>query len=470
MNDSNKPHAILSNNVLGINLRSVTEYLLCDCKLDIGYEAQLVGKKIQSATTTAIIIYSLSKCKALDKCLEMKLVQELMSYGKLDSQGRLYFGTTHTNSWSTAQTLLVLANIITPDNNIYNTDLALRSYQTESGAWIFSAGDDESIIYSIYPTLAYAGLIGTNLTSYAESILERTKYYLVSYAPQNQTEVLIRSSLLKKIHRTLGLPMDSSIHQKPLWHKLITQEFNKLVWNEYTVYPFSMSMYGPSLYLFARDLVKPDHPFSLYCIRYLIDHVRADRVSWPLGQSNKSKRACSFCTALALLTLKFWDQDCRRNELSLPLSNNLYSLENIKAMTNNLEQSLNLFVSYSSADLPTVTKIVDVLKAQGYNTIFAEYDLLIGDSIPRFINDALAMMDFFIMCLSPDAVNSKYVRDEIEGAKASEWARQKKTILPVLLRPCSIPPIVAAKRYADFTDNFENGLVQLIQTLEKSAR
>lgn len=446
-----------------IDMKGGVHYLLHNCKLSRGFEAQLVGLKVESCTTTALIIYVLSTLDELSS-QDTHVVSDLLSFSKYLKEGARQFGTYHPSSWSTAQSLLALNSVQADELLIRETVKGLLKFQEENGSWTFSGKEDGSPFYAVYPVVSLLNSLRIKGQPDIASSLRKTAKYIYSCIPQSQTESLVLEYLRRKL-KSYSAEFSEDDSFPISWIKLVTNEFNSLTVNEFTSSPFSMTFYGPSLYLFARKFIPPDHPFSFHCIKFIIESRRQDGVSWPLAKKEKSGRGCSFSTALALLTLHYWNLDRIKHPVSFDIFNPSVSSEMIITMLKNLSNLKKIFVSYSSKDLDKAEKIVIALKNIGCEVIFAEYDLLVGDSIPSFINVSLHSMEYFVICLSPSAVQSRYVKDEIDGAKAAEWNRQSKTILPVLLEECDIPPILAAKKYADFTANFDSGLSQLVRSI-----
>ena len=108
----------------------------------------------------------------------------------------------------------------------------------------------------------------------------------------------------------------------------------------------------------------------------------------------------------------------------------------------------DIFISYSRRDQEFVTRLANDLNAQVAGVWFDQSTIQLGqkwyDEIMEGIRDCKA----FILVLSPDAAESKYVREEVN--KALELG---KIIFPILYRPGKWP------------DEFES-LVKEIQTLD----
>ena len=110
--------------------------------------------------------------------------------------------------------------------------------------------------------------------------------------------------------------------------------------------------------------------------------------------------------------------------------------------------SKDIFISYSRRDQEFVTRLASVLNAQVAFVWFDRSTIQPGQKWHDEIMEGIHECKAFIVSLSPDAVESRYVREEVN--KALELG---KTIFPVIYRP------------AEWTGVFES-LVIDIQTAE----
>jgi len=115
-------------------------------------------------------------------------------------------------------------------------------------------------------------------------------------------------------------------------------------------------------------------------------------------------------------------------------------------MTNIMTREI--FISYSRRDQEFVTRLAYDLNEQVAGVWFDQSTIQAGQKWHAEIMDGIRECKAFILILSPDAVESKYVREEVN--KALELG---KTIFPILYRP------------AKWTGEFE-ALVREIQTLD----
>ena len=110
--------------------------------------------------------------------------------------------------------------------------------------------------------------------------------------------------------------------------------------------------------------------------------------------------------------------------------------------------SKEIFISYSRRDQEFVTRLASDLDAQVAGVWFDQSTIQIGEKWHDEIMEGIRDCKAFILVLSPDAVESRYVREEVN--KALELG---KTIFPVVYRP------------AKWEGQFET-LVREVQTLD----
>jgi hypothetical protein len=125
-----------------------------------------------------------------------------------------------------------------------------------------------------------------------------------------------------------------------------------------------------------------------------------------------------------------------------------------------------IFISYSSKDKAFATWLGTDLKAAGHTPWFDEWDIRVGESIPLKISEGLSAADFVIVVLSEHAVNSRWVEKEWHTKYWTEVERGQVAVLPVLLRDCEIPELLKTKKYADFRENYNNGLEDVLVAVD----
>jgi hypothetical protein len=118
------------------------------------------------------------------------------------------------------------------------------------------------------------------------------------------------------------------------------------------------------------------------------------------------------------------------------------------------------FVSYSRADSPFAVKLASDLRRNGASVWIDQLDIAAGARWDDAIEEALRRSARVIVLLSPKAVGSQNVLDEVSFAMD-----EGKTLVPVLVEPCTIPMRLRRLQYVDFTSGYETALGRLLATL-----
>jgi hypothetical protein len=118
------------------------------------------------------------------------------------------------------------------------------------------------------------------------------------------------------------------------------------------------------------------------------------------------------------------------------------------------------FLSYARADADFVLPLAKDLREGGAGVWIDQLDIAPGQRWDRAIEDALAKCAQLLVILSPAAVESTNVMDEVSLA-----LEDGKTVVPVLHRKCKIPFRLRRLQYVDLTLNYEAGLDRLLATL-----
>ena len=118
------------------------------------------------------------------------------------------------------------------------------------------------------------------------------------------------------------------------------------------------------------------------------------------------------------------------------------------AMTTAGLRALRIFLSYSRTDKEFVDVLVsDLRRALGNaETVWYDvYGLEAGDDWIGTIEREISSRPVFIVVLSPDAVESYWVNEEIKIALS-----ERKKIIPILYRPCRPRAMLGTRQMVDF--------------------
>ena len=124
-----------------------------------------------------------------------------------------------------------------------------------------------------------------------------------------------------------------------------------------------------------------------------------------------------------------------------------------------------VFISYSSDDRLFAEKLSIDLKTLGLGVWFDRWEIKVGDSIVSKVDRGLTQNDYLIVVLSPNSVDSNWVKKEVFTILMSEIYSDKVKILPILYQECKIPTILIDKKYANFTKSYDRGLQELAQAI-----
>lgn len=131
----------------------------------------------------------------------------------------------------------------------------------------------------------------------------------------------------------------------------------------------------------------------------------------------------------------------------------------------------DVFISYASEDREAVAKpLANLLTALGIKVWFDQFNLKIGDSLRRKIDEGLTTCEYGIVILSPSFFGKHYTNRELDGLAQRE-VDGKKVILPIWVgvdekQVRHFSPPLADRIAAHWEDGIESVVTQLIQTIK----
>lgn len=131
---------------------------------------------------------------------------------------------------------------------------------------------------------------------------------------------------------------------------------------------------------------------------------------------------------------------------------------------------MQVFMSHNEENKPVVEEIGRFLESKRFTVWIDKWCMAPGDSLIQKIGEAIDSSDKLIAFLSPESVESNWVKQELATGKIIELASERgvgeKFIIPVLLKNCKIPWFLKDKLYANFTDkSFEAACQELLRGL-----
>lgn len=116
------------------------------------------------------------------------------------------------------------------------------------------------------------------------------------------------------------------------------------------------------------------------------------------------------------------------------------------------QQPCRVFVSHNSGDKGFVRKLVAALEDQGIRCWMDEMQIRDGELVVAAISTAMEEIDLVVTVLSRRALESNWVRRELDWALDREIRERRTRVIPVVIDGCKIPAILARKVVADFAD------------------
>jgi TIR domain-containing protein/pentapeptide repeat protein len=96
------------------------------------------------------------------------------------------------------------------------------------------------------------------------------------------------------------------------------------------------------------------------------------------------------------------------------------------------------FISYSSEDEAFAKCLYVDLQSKGVRCWFAPHDMQGGRKLEEQIDVAIRLHERLLLILSPDSMNSEWVKTEIAKARKREVQEKKKVLFPVRLVPFKV--------------------------------
>ena len=123
-----------------------------------------------------------------------------------------------------------------------------------------------------------------------------------------------------------------------------------------------------------------------------------------------------------------------------------------------------VFLSHSSLDLVFADQIADILRRHGVPVWYSRTNILGAKQWPDEIGAALKRCDWLVLVLSPNAVESVWVKRELLFSLNDR--RYTERIIPILHRHCDYADLswtLAALQMIDFTQSFADGCRALLR-------
>src|SRR5438105_2683320 len=112
--------------------------------------------------------------------------------------------------------------------------------------------------------------------------------------------------------------------------------------------------------------------------------------------------------------------------------------------------SFDVFLSHNSKDKVRVRRLAERLQAAGARVWFDEWIIKPGDDIYLAVERGLQAARVQVLCLSPAALGSDWVRLERSTVLFLDPSNTGRRFIPLLLADCDLPDTLRRYKYVDY--------------------
>ena len=136
--------------------------------------------------------------------------------------------------------------------------------------------------------------------------------------------------------------------------------------------------------------------------------------------------------------------------------------------SNQQNKGLAIFISYAHEDSEFAYRLCYELESRGITVWLDKKNIEVGDSIVKGIEDGMGISNFFCLVLSSTSVTRPWVLREYRTALNIQLTTSGKAmqILPIKIDHCEVPALLRDIKYADFSQNFTEGLEAICKVLK----
>jgi WD40 repeat protein/GTPase SAR1 family protein len=122
----------------------------------------------------------------------------------------------------------------------------------------------------------------------------------------------------------------------------------------------------------------------------------------------------------------------------------------------------DVFLSHNSQDKPQVRELAERLKKAGLRVWFDDWAIKPGDDIYLAIEHGLEAARVQVLCLSPAALGSEWVKLERSTVLFRDPTNAGRRFVPLLLAECTLPDTLRRYKYVDFRQKKPDAFDELL--------
>jgi hypothetical protein len=124
-----------------------------------------------------------------------------------------------------------------------------------------------------------------------------------------------------------------------------------------------------------------------------------------------------------------------------------------------------VFISHRGADQAPAERLARALRECGHDVWLDTWRIELGDSIIGRIDSGLSGASYVVLCCSPAPSTSAWMDREWMSALARQLGGAGVRVLPVRLTGGELPAILADIKYADLSEQWQQGVDEICKAL-----
>lgn len=149
-----------------------------------------------------------------------------------------------------------------------------------------------------------------------------------------------------------------------------------------------------------------------------------------------------------------------KNELRIGVATWICQLNKARGLK--MQKNPKIFISHTHQDREIAERIRTSLNESGLESTVVLQELELDDSVWSTTRSKLGTNDYLIVLISPAALGSIWVRQEIELALSKEFSPREITVIPVKVKKSRMPSHLARLNWVDLSRDYEKGVEQLV--------
>jgi hypothetical protein len=129
--------------------------------------------------------------------------------------------------------------------------------------------------------------------------------------------------------------------------------------------------------------------------------------------------------------------------------------------------SPRVFISHSSKNKPHAQRLASALLLNGIRVWLDDWEILVGHNIYDSVYGGILSSDYLAIVLTRDALDSRWVNEELSFARQRELEERNVIVLPLVFEQIELPLHLRMRKYADFT-HWDRGFGELMRIFRKN--